>query len=793
MPYNTKLYIKRKRPPIFAAGLCVLLAIIIFFVVAQDKSNPIEKIDAHAGELRMAALLAKAENYSASSTDSIEFYTRKLSELSIRENAPFYTVRARLIQGDLKKLKGDQASAYLFYAQAAALAKKEKLIALECEAILNLGEIHYKKGEYDLSQIWFQRADSIASQNKLSSLESYALYFLGKYNQTKGNFVKAKFYYFKSLAIARQKKDQKQLALLLPSLGKNFISEGKLDEALKCYQEAFHINAHLNDKLSAADICNHLGGLYLELKEFDKAMLYQRKALQYRLSGNYPGELAKSYNNIGKIYLSLNNLDSAEYYFMQSQRLCKKADYKKGMVKALANLGQVYRKQGNVRKASVYLHESFQLANAMGYDNGIATAGLDIGELYMDRKMLDSAIAYYNIALNKFKKTNYYEDLLKVYKGLYGAYLDKSDYKTALSYHTSVLATEKELLNVENKRQLSIINISFDTERKAQDYKVLLKEHELQASQIKSKNTLIWLFITVLGFTILFCFYIYNRFYIKKKANKKLEELNHTITKQNIQLKDLNKNIERVSKEKDKLFAIISHELRNPLYWLQNLAEVLSRKHNTMSAAKISKTLISMDESAKNVYHLMDNLLHWSRSKLNRVHPKKLRHNLFSLITETTRMYDTFLEQKEISLEVKIPSNVFILADSDLFACVVRNLLSNAIKYTSSGGKIGIHHQMNLSSVTIIIGDSGKGMNETEMKLLFTTKNSISMPGLLQEKGSGLGLQLCKDFVELNNGKIWAESISGLGTCFYFTVPLHSIDQLHEYEREFSEPFVKRD
>jgi two-component system sensor histidine kinase/response regulator len=120
-------------------------------------------------------------------------------------------------------------------------------------------------------------------------------------------------------------------------------------------------------------------------------------------------------------------------------------------------------------------------------------------------------------------------------------------------------------------------------------------------------------------------------------------------------------------------------------------------------------------------------------------------------------------------------------------------LLSNAIKYTSSGGKIGIHHQMNLSSVTIIIGDSGKGMNETEMKLLFTTKDSISMPGLLQEKGSGLGLQLCKDFVELNNGKIWAESISGLGTCFYFTVPLHSIDQLHEYEREVSEPFVKRD
>lgn len=774
MQYNTKLYFKQNRRKLLAAFITLSLVLVYPLFAEFESNSQTSALKGSYDDAELNLLLKKSKRHISSSPDSAELFASQLLNLATLQNKVYHIVHSQIILGSINKLKGNQLYAYHFYLQATDLANKNKMVAEECEAILNIGEIIYKKGEYDLALTHFQKAQLLAIKNKLENEESFALYHIGKYHQTKGNFDQAKLYYHKSLNIAKKNKNEKHLALVLPSMGKYYMSEGKLNVALSLYQEAFHISTRLNDQLLSADICNHLGGLYLELKESAKAMAYHRQALQYRLKMNYPGELAKSYNNIGKIHLSLRDLDSAEYYFSKSLKLCKETDYKKGMVKALTNLGEVYRLNNQLNRALGYLYESFEMANSLGYDNGIAEASLDIGEVFSVRKNIDSAKAYYTIALHKFGKTNYNEDLLRVYNGLYNCYLSKSDYKTALTYHEYVLNTEKKLLDVENKRQLAIVNISFDTERKEQDYKVLLKDNELKASLIKSKNTFIWLIIAVLSFTILLCLYVYNRFYVKKKANQKLEELNFTITNQNIQLKKLNNDIESVSKEKDKLFTIISHELRNPLYWLQNLTEVLSRKHNTMSADKISKTLSSMDESAKNVYHLMDNLLYWSRSKLNRVHAKKLSHHLFTLISETTRIYETFLKQKEITLHINIPKDIYIHADADLFACVIRNLISNAIKYTPNGGSITFQHQLSKYSVTLMISDSGKGMTQEELKSLFSFNNSISMPGLMQEKGSGLGLKLCKDFVEMNEGEIWADSIPGIGTQFSFTVPLQN-------------------
>jgi signal transduction histidine kinase/Tfp pilus assembly protein PilF len=780
MRYNIKSFISSNKRVHYLIALALVLVVVVFVSeYSRSNSNNTAIQDVSASDEKLKWLLAKSENQVGFSGDSAEFFAGKLLALAAAQNKTKYLVRALLVFGNIKKFKGEYTVAYNFYKRATVLGHEKHLVEEECTGILNIGEIIYKRGDYNSATQQFLRADSLAKSNNLESLESQALYFLGKCNQTKGNFQQAKFFYLRSLALARKNKDEKQLALLLPSLGKYFITEGKLVDALSCYQEAFYISTRLKDQFMSADICNHLGGLFLELKEYKKAMDYHRKALQYRLELNYPGELAKSYNNIGKIYLRLNELDSAEYYFTSSLKLCNETGYKKGKVKALTNLGEVFRISGRLTVASDYLFEAFENAKSIGYDNGIAESSLSIGELFRIKKDTENAISYYKIALDKFIKTNYYEDLLKVYNGLYSSYLLRLDYKNALIYHESILEVEKKLLDVENKRQLAIVNISFDTERKEHDFKVLQKDNELKASMIRSKNAFIWLIVSVLSFTILLCLYVYNRFYIKKRANKKLEEFNKMITLQNIELKKLNTEIEEVSKEKDKLFTIISHELRNPLYWLQNLAEVLSKKHNSMPADKIKKTLMSMDESAKNVYHLMDNLLYWSRSKLNRVLPKKSQHNLNDLILATTSMYESFFKQKEITYIPDIPTNIYIYVDADLFACVIRNLISNAIKYTANGGWINFNCEKSSDFVTLTISDSGKGMAESHVKTLFEFTEEISVPGLSQEKGSGLGLRLCKDFVELNAGKIWAESTQGEGTRFFFTVPIQQADQLN--------------
>jgi signal transduction histidine kinase len=334
-----------------------------------------------------------------------------------------------------------------------------------------------------------------------------------------------------------------------------------------------------------------------------------------------------------------------------------------------------------------------------------------------------------------------------------------------------LLATEKKLLNVENHRQLAILQLTYNTERKEKDNQVLRKENELIEMTVKRKSTFLWLIIALLFSSILFCLFIYNRFYSKAKANKKLEVLNSKIIKQNITLEKLNKELNIANDEKDKLFSIIAHELRNPLYWFQNLAEVLSKKYNSMSPDQIQKSLVALDESAKNAFHLMDNLLHWSRSKLNRISAKKINIDLGPSIISNIRMYETIMQYKNISMETNIAEGTIINADEDLFNCIIRNLISNAIKYTPVNGTISVTSIEYESFHTIMVSDTGCGIPGKMVKKLFNLNENVSLPGLMDEKGSGFGLKLCKEFVELHGGRIWVENKHEQGSSFHFTMP----------------------
>ncbi|NJK95387.1 MAG: HAMP domain-containing histidine kinase [Bacteroidales bacterium] len=361
--------------------------------------------------------------------------------------------------------------------------------------------------------------------------------------------------------------------------------------------------------------------------------------------------------------------------------------------------------------------------------------------------------------------------ILKANDGLYRCYYTLQNLPLALKYYIQFSETEKKKLQAENSRQLAELRISFESERREKDIEFLRTENELNEMSIKRKSALMWLFLIALAFAVSLLVFIYGRFKNKNKANRELKLLNEKILEQNREFDRLNKELELVNTEKDKIFSIIAHELRNPLFWFQNLAEVLSVKFQTMSPEKMKKSLTALDESAKNAFHLMDNLLHWSRSRLNRITPKKSPQSLEKLVSEATRMYGSIIKQKEIVLETDIPSGIVIKADPDLFTCVVRNIISNAIKFTPSKGYIKIACSTSNYEVKIRISDSGIGIPNKQLSRLFDINQAYSVPGLLNEKGSGLGLKICKEFTELNDGRIWVSSETGKGTHFEFTVP----------------------
>lgn len=236
------------------------------------------------------------------------------------------------------------------------------------------------------------------------------------------------------------------------------------------------------------------------------------------------------------------------------------------------------------------------------------------------------------------------------------------------------------------------------------------------------------------------------------------------------EIKLKNELLQAINAEKDKFFSIIAHDLRGPLSAFVAATQIITDEIQTMSIEEIKDITDSMKTSATNIYSLLENLLEWSRLRrggLNFV-PEKL--NLKKKIAECINVLNESARKKGIGIEITIPDEMEVIADSHMFETVIRNLVSNSIKFTTSGGIVNVTSSYNNNSVEIKIRDSGIGMSPELKSKLFQINEKTSRPGTEGELSTGLGLLLCKEFIEKHNGKIWVESEVGTGSTFAFTI-----------------------
>ncbi len=254
-----------------------------------------------------------------------------------------------------------------------------------------------------------------------------------------------------------------------------------------------------------------------------------------------------------------------------------------------------------------------------------------------------------------------------------------------------------------------------------------------------------------------------------EKVNKKLRE-NERIQQQ------LNKELRVLNLTKDKFFAIIAHDLRSPFNSILGISEILEDSFDSYDTEQQKFFLSSMNATIQNTYKLLENLLLWSRSQLGNIDFKPEEVNLYYLTNETIELLEQAARNKSISLLNKIPDNIYVDADKDLLLSIIRNLVSNAIKFTKSEGEVVLNACVtaigaNQKVVKISVKDNGVGIPKDMQLKLFDISESTSTKGTQKEAGTGLGLILCKEFVEKHNGKLWVESKVGKGSEFIFTIP----------------------
>ncbi len=241
------------------------------------------------------------------------------------------------------------------------------------------------------------------------------------------------------------------------------------------------------------------------------------------------------------------------------------------------------------------------------------------------------------------------------------------------------------------------------------------------------------------------------------------------------EIEQKNAELIKLNDEKDKFFSIIAHDLRSPFQSFLGFTEIMVEDLPTLGLDEIKKIAVSLRTSAGNLFNLLENLLEWSQMQRNLIsfNPQKL--NLAEKIAASLSLVRVSADKKSIGISANIPSDIMIKADSRMFESLLRNLLFNAVKFTARGGKISIQAGAGPEGATqISVKDTGIGMNTAILDNIFSIHKSTSRLGTEGELSTGLGLLLCKDYVEKHNGKIWAESEEGKGSAFYFTLPAKS-------------------
>jgi two-component system, sensor histidine kinase and response regulator len=222
---------------------------------------------------------------------------------------------------------------------------------------------------------------------------------------------------------------------------------------------------------------------------------------------------------------------------------------------------------------------------------------------------------------------------------------------------------------------------------------------------------------------------------------------------------------------KDKFFSIISHDLRNPFNSLLGLTEYVTHSYDEMTPLEIKNAISSFYSSSKQVYNLILNLLEWSMVQSGRITVDKSVINLSELGKEIIDLYEENANQKQLELIININEDILVYADKYMIDTIVRNFVSNSIKFSNPGGKIIIKGMINGDNAEVSVTDTGIGISQEDQKNLFRIDEQTRRDGTANEKGTGLGLILCKEFIEKNNGVLWVESEEGKGSRFSFTVP----------------------
>lgn len=558
--------------------------------------------------------------------------------------------------------------------------------------------------------------------------------------------------------------------------------EGDYTAAIETYIEYYRVASDAGDDRATGDALRLLGDAFRASHELEEAITQLEMGLQKANLAKDSTLIGRIYNRLAAVYFEMGEMQACEQSAQTAIQLSEKVADKVNISSTLNILGAVYRIQGQYQKALDALNESISLQKAVGDTADIPSALNNISSTLLQMKRYDEAISVAKKSYAMADRagipayTSYASELLV------RAYRAKNDFEQALRWQDQFLQIDQKMMNETKTKEISKLRQEMDMARKEKDLELLKNESALKDQTIAQKNVQAVAFGCIGILVLLLALLSYASVRRQKQANRALMLKNEQIEHQAKEISAINASLERVGQEqerqklrleeinkvKDKLFSIISHDLRSPLNSIQGLLDLLKqgnlndREFNYMAAALMSRV--------ENTTMLLDNLLNWSRSQMEGFTAQPDRIDLGHITQAVCLLLDYNARAKEIQLENRIPAGMEALGDKIMIDLVIRNLLSNAIKFTQQGGYVQIWANREQGEINIAVKDDGAGISDADLARVMGEDYYFTL-GTANERGSGLGLRLCKEFLQKNNGRLWVEQNSDRGSTFWFSVP----------------------
>jgi len=534
------------------------------------------------------------------------------------------------------------------------------------------------------------------------------------------------------------------------------------------YMNTALANTQKSDKMLLSDIYSGRGRVYADLGDYKKAMYNLDKCEVY--AGDDKLKLGEAYSEKSYVYMKLLNYEKALNAAKISLKLNQDVGEFQGVAIIYSRLGSIYLAKNDYAKALAYDDTAYRNSKILKMNRLLAGMYLEYANINNKLKKYDVAIGFAKKGVALYDSIGVMAGLAGSYKAMILAYEAKNDLKNALYYEKKYNHTQDSLNTVDKIKSTQLIQNYFELNTRLNHMAEVEKKNEENKSKIEFQHTIINILVASLVAVIILLSVTYYYYKQKKLLSNKLQQQHEELSAQKALIETQATNLEDVNNLKDKMMAIVGHDLRTPIANLHNILELFEGDY--LTAEEVHILMRDVSPIVKGTELTLSNLLDWAGSQIKGRAVNTSNIDIFLLGAEMEQTFKHLLKQKQLRFTNTAKPGQLVLADENHIKIILRNLISNAIKFTGNEGQIILAANADGDKLTIGVEDTGMGMTAAQVEKLFSSDTHFSQSGTLGEKGTGLGLLLCQELVELNGGKLAVRSTPGEGSKFYFSLPL---------------------